>query len=105
MAFVVRPRVEIMLGPGDAIYTLESMLPTERAIYFLRNKGLDVAGRGAPATIQRQEAPFFRLVNSEGVIRDIDGLAWPRPFAEKGVRGRCRGSRLQVVDQHPQGHS
>lgn len=76
-------RLEMMLGPGDSIETLRATLPTERAIFLLRNKGLDVASRDSPSEITEQETPYFRLVNSEGVLRELDGLAQPRPFAEK----------------------
>lgn len=65
--------LEVMLPYEGAESVLEQRLPTERGLYFLRNKGLAVERQGYSAVVQRDNAPYWRLVSSQGLFETADG--------------------------------
>jgi hypothetical protein len=60
-----------------ALPKLGGEIPAERGIFFLRNKGVDIAGENAAATAQEieVESQYWRRVITAGTIVERDGVA------------------------------
>lgn len=77
-------QLELLLPDAEVLADLQAALPRERAVYFLRNKGHEAALLGLPPNVQANERPFFRLVNTRAVLRDIDGNVAAPVSADEG---------------------
>lgn len=62
-------------------------------MYFLRNKGTEVADWGWPPDRVAVEGRFYRLVSSQGVLRDVGGEVRP----PVGVDDQFRGGTMDPV--------
>lgn len=69
-----RLQLEVMLPDEALLDRLVAEFPTERAIMFVRNKGSEVAELGFPADVQAMERDYYRLVRTEAIMREFNGL-------------------------------
>jgi hypothetical protein len=68
--------VEFLIPSGKVgVIDLKETMPAEEAIFFLRNKGSEVARWGWAEDAVAVEAGFYRLVSTQGVVRNVDGRA------------------------------
>jgi hypothetical protein len=67
-------QLEVLLPDEKLLSRLIAEFPTERAIMFVRNKGSEVAELGFPASVQATERDYYRLVRTEAIVRDFDGI-------------------------------
>lgn len=58
---------------------LVASLPDEEAIFFLRNKGSEAQAQWMSPDIVASDAPFYRMVSAQGVLRNHDGEVAPGP--------------------------
>jgi hypothetical protein len=63
----------VVPGGPAAIGALRGSVPTEEAVFFLRNKGTEVADWGWSNERVAVERQFYRLVNSQAMLRNFDG--------------------------------
>jgi hypothetical protein len=88
--------LEVMVPERTILSDVAATLPAEDALFFLRNKGLEVAKLGWSRAAQELEWSYYRLAVSDGLFRNFDGrarvaigaeadfvLAWEgRPFGD-----------------------
>ncbi len=99
------------LDPGDLLYfevvkpTAESIdvlrdgLPSEEAVFFLRNRALAAEEEQLAPEIVAQRWTYFQQVNNMGVFRDIDSQVHRPPDGEQAWLDRINGmSYLDFVD-------
>lgn len=89
--------VEVTVPGGRNIEDLQATIPTEEAIYFLRNKGTEASDLGFSPEEIEAEAPYYRLVSSQGLIRNLEGAALPPEAAEDPFLVDIRGARFSEV--------
>ena len=77
------------------------LLPVERGIFFLREKGREAERLGLPKSVVDAERGRYRLVNSAGVVHDANAVVWlPDAASETGLReweGRRFEDLIRVV--------
>lgn len=67
-------QLEVATPERSVLDSLSAVVPTERAIYFLRNKGTSARLWGPPpGSSAAAESQFWRLVNSQGLYREVAG--------------------------------
>jgi hypothetical protein len=76
-------QLEIMIPPTTDFDALAATAPTEQTIFFLRSKGKDLGRRDKPAWAISEDMPYFRLVSTQGILRNLDGLTHPNPGSEE----------------------
>jgi hypothetical protein len=74
--------IEMMLPTATTLGDLKGSIPEEETLFFLRSKGLDLERREKPDRVVSQEMPFYRLVSSQGLLRNIGGQTHPNVGAE-----------------------
>lgn len=84
-------------GGADAIDRLRATMPTEQSLYFLRNKGSEVASWGWPADAVAHERAFYRLVSMQGVIHNNLGTAVAPVGADEEFLIRLTGQAFDDV--------
>lgn len=65
--------LEELLPERSRLDTLVTNLPEGRAVFFLRNKGVDAMSQGRSRAIVERDTPFYRRITPQGVLRDIGG--------------------------------
>lgn len=90
--------VEVTLPGGRSVDQLRGALPPEEAIYFLRSKGTEATSLGFTPDQIKAEAPYYRMVSSQGLIRDIAGVAVPPDDAEDAFLAGLRGASFESVE-------
>lgn len=95
--------LEVTLPGARSISELTSLMPRERAVFFLRNKGTEVSGWGWPPDRIEAERPFYRLASSQGLLREFDNVVRPPEGAEDdflaALAGRPFGDVVQEVSR------
>ena len=101
-------KVEVFLGDDNDYSELSATLPGERALFFLRDKGLEAAALGLPESAQAEQSGLYRWVSSQGLLVSSNGrIATPlypdehgfptalrgRPFDDVRAEARQHGSR------------
>lgn len=89
--------VEVTIPGGRNIEDLQAAIPTEEAMYFLRNKGTEASDLGFTPEEIEVEAPYYRLVSSQGQIRNLGGAALPPEAAEDSFLVDLRGTPFSEV--------
>lgn len=65
--------LELLVPREEEMPGMVASVPTERTIFFLRNKGAEARTLGLPVDVQAAEAPFYRLVMLTSYLREFDG--------------------------------
>lgn len=83
---------------------LRKYLVGTAGLFFLRNKGRDAVIAGQDVRVQEAESPFYRLVNSTGMVVDTaDGswlpLAWERTSVTDEIQSRSFGELVDSIRQ------
>jgi hypothetical protein len=93
--------LELMLGENSSFDEVSASLPPETTIFFLRNKAIEAAMLGMPASAQAEERQYFRLVMRESVFRNIGDHVRVAVGAEKAFvldwRDRPFGDFIEAV--------
>jgi len=89
--------VEILIPDPGLLGALRDEMPTEQALFFLRNRGQEVKALGFPKTAWEAESPYYRLIFSEAVFRDISGRVFARPGAETGMARDLPGTVFRAL--------
>ena len=66
-------RLEVVLPSSDKLEALQANLPQEDAICFLRDKAAEALRLGLPDAEIAAGKGYFRLVSSQGVLRNLNG--------------------------------
>lgn len=66
-------KLEIILPSVDKLEELKSSQPEEESVFFLRDKGSEALRLGLSAEEVRVEQGSYRLVSSQGVLRNLNG--------------------------------
>lgn len=91
--------LEMLLPERGVLKELEATVPQGKAIYFLRNEGQAAAQQGVSKAIQIRDLDYYRRVNPQGVIRDVDGLVVAPEDGEAAFLTLLNGQRFdQVVE-------
>jgi hypothetical protein len=90
-------KVEFVTFDDEVVAMMVDAFEPESGIFFLTSKGLSAQRTGEPAAVQAEEAPFYRLAVSYGVIRDVGGRAALRPGTEDTFLRRIEGMRLDEI--------
>lgn len=89
--------VEVTLPGGRSVDQLRSALPPEEAIYFLRNKGTEATSLDFTPDQITAEAPYYRMVSSQGLIRNIAGVTVPPDDADDAFLTGMRGASFESI--------
>lgn len=65
--------LEVVLPSSDRLTALQASLPQEDAIFFLRDKAAEALRLGLPDAEIAAGKGYFRLVSSQGVLRNLNG--------------------------------
>lgn len=65
--------LEVFTFDADHVVSLAESFPTERALFFLRNKGTTAAKLGWSDEVVVAESKYHRLIATSGLIRDLAG--------------------------------
>ncbi|MGH3452314.1 MAG: hypothetical protein ACRDQW_16750 [Haloechinothrix sp.] len=74
-------QLELLLNSPSQVADMQTGLPSRTGVYFLRNKGLEYERDGATSDVVQANRPFYRLLNNQAILEDVDGEVWP-PLAE-----------------------
>jgi hypothetical protein len=91
--------LEVMLPDAGVDAALRGSLPTSPGVYFLRNKGVSAAQAGYALEAQLANAPYWRLVSSQGLLENVAGSveAPVVPAEEGGFPSDLEGSSFQAL--------
>ena len=92
-------QLEVTLPAGASASWLDSNIDTSPAIFFLRSKGTEARSLGWSEALAAVEDRYFRLVSSQGLIRLIDGVAYPPIDAEDAFLIAVTGRSLEFVER------
>jgi hypothetical protein len=87
-------QVEMLLPSRTALMTIERSEPSERVVLFLRDKHAEAKRLGLPPDQVALEEGYFRLVQQEAVVREIDGKVRLRS-PDTGVYGDWAGQAFE----------
>jgi hypothetical protein len=97
--------LELFLPERDLINTLQERLSGERAIFFLRDKEREAIALGLPAELQRAERGFYRIVSTQGLLREQGGKVMPPVGTEDEflieLEGMDFAALVAVLDDRP----
>jgi hypothetical protein len=88
--------VEVVSSGQSPLDELQSRLPGDDGIYFLRNKGLEAERLGLPADVQ-EERGFYRFVSSQGVFTNVDGEVETPLYIDEGFPRNLRGEAFREI--------
>jgi hypothetical protein len=90
---------QIVLEVMVANFDEAANVPTEDAIFFLRNKGNEVRALGFPPARVAEEAPYHRLVIASAVLRIFDSKVVPAVGTEEEFLLALDGVSVEHVRQ------
>jgi hypothetical protein len=92
--------LEIATVEPQVLDRLSATMPSDRAIYFLRNKATEARLYGPPpGSSVEAEARYWRLINSQGIYRDAGGKVAAPVNAEAEYAIQADGMPFETLVQ------